>query len=199
MKIKLFMVVLLMVGLSACAHTPSVISDSVINSFKNYGVSLEPKPAQNTVKVKSKAQGWNKAGKKDGYVGYAHDESGWTFFGVKNEDWGDSCSGDADWVITMLRLSATGDPVTEKGTNFGHSQAAYPWLIQDFPNVDLSNGELFNENKDQGVTFLPVFNANGHLAADGEKFIYYEVTLSECGEDGDVLTSDPGWGNGGRN
>ena len=198
MKIKLFMVILLMAGLSACAHNPPAVSNSVINSFKNYGVSLEPKPAQNTVKVKSKAQGWKKAGKKDGYVGYALDESGWTFFGIKNEIMGDSCSGDADWVITQLLVSATGDEDTEKGSNFGSSQAAYPWLLEAFPNVKLSNGELFNKSKDQGVTFLPVFNANGHPAADGDKFIYYEITLSECGEEGDVLTTDPGWGYGGR-
>jgi hypothetical protein len=203
MKMKLFMVVLLMAGLSACGPDQSVVSNDIVLGFKNYGVSLEPKPAQNTVKVKSKAQGWKKGGKKDGYVGYDTDEIGWTFFVVKKEDLGDFCpkedgTGTAEWVITRLRLSATGDEATEKGTNFGNSQAAYPWLKEDFPNVDLSNGELFNKSKDQGVTFLPVFNANGHSIDKGEKFIYYELTLSECGEDGDVLTTDPGWGNGGR-
>lgn len=197
MKIKLFMVILLIAGLSACARNPEAVSNSVIKSSKNFGVSLEPKPAQNTVKVKSKAQGWNKAGKKDGYVGYAQDESGWTFFVVKNGIIGDSCPS-ADWVITRLRLSATGDPATEKGSDFGKSQTTYPWLKEDFPNVDLSNGELFNKSKDQGVTFLPVFNANGHPAAKGDKFIYYEITLTRC-SDGLKLKTDPGWNNGGRN
>jgi len=203
MKIKLLMVVFLMAGLSACAPSQKAVSNNVVTAFKNFGVSLEPKPAQNTVKVKSKAQGWNKGGKKDGYVGYDTDETGWTFFVVKKEDMGDFCkkedeSGTAEWVITKLLVSASGDPATEKGTNFGDSQAAYPWLKLAFPNIDLSNGELFNENKDQGVTFLPVYNANGHPAADGVKFIYYEVTLSECSSD-EELTTDPGWGNGGRN
>jgi len=108
---------------------------------------------------------------------------------------GDSCSGKADWVITELLVSATGDPDTEKGTNFGNSQEAYPWLEEAFPGVNLADGSLFpTVEKDEGVTFLPVYNANEQL---GEKFIYYEVTLSEC--DGDkVLTTDPGWKNGGR-
>ena len=198
MKIKLFMVILLMAGLSACAHNPFVVNTTDVNLFKNYGVSLQPQPAAGKIKVKSKAQGWNKAGKKDGYVGYAKDDQGLTFFAIKKEDWGDSCLGSAKWVITGLHLSATGDPVTEKGTNFGNSQALYPWLKEDFPNADLSNGELFNKSKDQGVTFLPVFNANGHPAADGDKFIYYELTLTRC-SDGLTLKTDPGWGNGGRN
>ena len=198
MKIKLFMVVLLMAGLSACDEKTITISTIDPGSFKNYGVSLQPQPAAGKVKVKSKAQGWNKGGKKDGYVGYKQGDQGMTFFAVKNEDWGDSCSGSAKWVITGLHLSATGDLATEKGTNFGDSQKAYPWLKEDFPNVVLSNGELFNKSKDQGVTFLPVFNANGHPAADGDKFIYYELTLTRC-SDGLTLKTDPGWGNGGRN
>jgi len=197
MKIKLFMVVFLMTVLSACAPAQKVVSNNVVIALKNFGVSLDPKPAQNTVKVKSKAQGWNKGGKKNGYVGYDTDETGWTFFVVKNEVLGDSCSGTAEWVITKLRVSATGDPATEKGTNFGKKQAAYPWLKLAFPNVDLSNGELFNKSKDQGVIFLPVYNANGHPAADGVKFIYYELTLTRCSDDL-TLTTDPGWGNGGR-
>jgi hypothetical protein len=203
MKIKLFLVGLLMAGLSACGPKQEVVSNGVVIALKNFGVSLEPKPAQNTVKVKSKAQGWNKGGKKNGYVGFNTDETGWTFFVVKQEDLGDFCekedgSGTAEWVITKLLVSATGDPATEKGTNFGSSQAAYPWLQEDFPTVDLSNGELLDKSKDQGVTFLPVFNANGHPAADGVRFIYYQLTLTRC-SDGLALTTDPGWSNGGRN
>jgi hypothetical protein len=205
MKMKLFMVVLLIAGLSACGKKPVTINSTDIKSFKNFVVRLEPKPADNTVKVKSKAQGWKKGGKKDGYVGYDIDDAGMTFFAIKKENWGDFCekkdeSGTAKWVITKLLLSATGDPATEKGNNFGNSQEAYPWLKKAFPNVKLINGELFNKSKDQGVTFLPVFNANGHSAKDlGEKFIYYQLTLSECKKDGKVLTTDPGWKNGGRN
>ncbi len=200
MKIKLFMVVFLMAGLSACAPTQKAVSYNMVIALKNFGVSLEPKPAQNTVKISSKAQGWKKNGKKEGYVGYAKGETGWTFFAIKKENLGDSCpsedgSGTAEWVITQLLLSATGDEVTEKGNNFGNSQVLYPWLKESFPNVDLTNGVLFDKTKDQGVTFLPVYNANGH---EGEKFIYYKLILSQCSST-KVLTTDPGWRNGGRN
>jgi len=200
MKIKWFMVILLMAALSACVHNPSIVNTSNIKSFKNFGVSLQPLPAANKVKVRSKAQGANRNGKKDGFVGYAKGEQGLTFFSIKNEDLGDFCekadtTGDAEWVITGLHLSATGDPNTEKGTNFGGDQKAYPWLKEAFPEVDLDNGEVFNVNKDQGVTFLPIFNANGQL---GYQFIYYQVTLTRC-SDGFTLKTDPGWGNGGRN
>ena len=193
MKIKLFMVILLMAGLSACAHNPFVVNTTNVKLFKNYGVSLQPQPDAGKIKVKSKAQGWNKAGKKDGYVGYAIGDQGLTFFVVKKEDLGDSCSGDATWVITQLLLSATGDSSEEKGDDFGEPQPQ--WLQEAFPNVDLADGSLFKTNhKNEGVTFLPVFNANHQL---GYKFIYYELTLTRC-SDGLTLKTDPGWGNGGR-
>ena len=200
MKIKLFMVVILMVGLSACDKKPVANNTNDMKFSKNFGVTLLAKPRRHkpTVEIKTKAQGWgkdDKGGRKNGYVGYQQGEFGTTFFIIRNEDVGDSCSGKADWVITELLVSATGDPDTEKGTNFGDSQEAYPWLAEAFPGIDLTDGSLFTtENKNEGVIFLPVYNANGQL---GEKFIYYEVTLSEC--DGDkVLTTDPGWKNGGR-
>jgi hypothetical protein len=194
MKIKLFMVVLLMVGLSACAHNPLMVNTTNVKLFKNFGVSLDPKPNQNTVKVTSKSQGWNKNNKKNGYVGFAKGETGWTFFGVKKEDLGDSCSGDATWVITQLLLSGEGDTGTEKGDDFGDPQPQ--WLQEAFPNIDLADGSLFKTNhKNEGVTFLPVFNANYQV---GYKFIYYQLTLTRC-SDGLPLTTDPGWGNGGRN
>ena len=178
-----------------------MVNTTNVKLFKNFGVSLQPQPTAGKVKVRSKAQGWNRAGKKDGYVGYAQGEQGQTFFAIKNEDLGNFCeqedgTGDAKWVITGFHLSATGDSSEEKGSNFGGDQKAYPWLKEAFPTVDLDNGALFpNVSKDQGVTFLPVFNANGQL---GYEFIYYQVTLTRC-SDGFTLKTDPGWGNGGRN
>jgi hypothetical protein len=194
MKIKLFMVVLLMVGLSACSDKSNEVGIALAKKSKNYVVILGPNASSNKVKIKTKAQGWKNDGKKDGYVGYAAKESGWTYFAVKKEEIDDSCAGSAKWVITQLRLSASGDESSEKGDAFGNKQPA--WLQQAFPNVKLADGSLFKaDDKMEGVTFLPAYNANYQL---GEKFIYYEVTLSEC--DGEaVLTIDPGWGNGGRN
>jgi hypothetical protein len=155
---------------------------------------LEAKPAQTNVKIHSKAQGWKKSGKKDGYVGYARGESGLTVFHIKHEEVDGSCANSADWVITRLRLATKGDIDSEKGSNFGLTQD--PWLLEAFPALTAEdNGVLLDTDKAGGLTYLPVYNAN---MQQGEKFIYYEVTLTPC-SDGDSLTTDPGWGNGGRN
>ena len=201
MKIKLFMVVLLMVGLSACGQKPMTSNATDIKLSKNFGVTLFPRPHKHepTVEIKTKAQGWgkdDKDGRKNGYVGYKQGEFGITFFIVRNEDVGDSCrneGGHAKWVITQLLISATGDEVTEKGTDFGKPQPE--WLEEAFPNVDVTDGSLFTADEEHpGVTCLSVINANQQA---GYKFIYYEVTLTRC-SDGLALTTDPGWGNGGR-
>ena len=195
MKIKLFMVVLLMVGLSACSDKASEVGIALAKKSKNYVVILVPKPSDNKVVIKTKAQGWKNKDKKNGYIGYEKGDSGWTYFAVKKEEIDDSCSGTAKWVITQLRLSATGEEDTEKGTDFGNKQPR--WLQQAFPNVKLADGSLFKAaDRNEGVTFLSAYNANYQL---GEKFIYYELTLTPCGDDdGPPLTTDPGWGNEGR-
>lgn len=191
MKIKLFMVVVLMAALTGC--TQLVFNTEALKASKNFGVWLKPKPDQDTVKIKSKAQGWNRTNKKDGYVGYAKGESGTTFFGIDEKNLGASCeTGTADWVISRLRLSVNGNEVEEKGSGFGSAQPA--WLKQAFPDVNLTNGVLYEATSTKGVTFLPVYNAN---AQEGPKFIYYEVTLTNCASNS-TLTTDPGFGNGGH-
>lgn len=194
MKIRLVIVIVVAVVLTGCP-SDEVLSVEVLNvKSKSFGVELEAKPAQNTVKIHSKAQGWEKSGKKDGYVGYARGESGVTVFYVKHEELDGSCANSADWVITRLRLATEGEIGSEKGSNFGLKQE--PWLLEAFPALrEADNGVLFDVNRAGGQTFLPVFNANRQK---GERFIYYEVTLTPC-SDGDLLTTDPGWGNGGRN
>jgi hypothetical protein len=192
MSIKLLPAVLLAVVLFSCTPIDVEISNS---NAKNFGVTVEakPNPAPGRVKVLSKAQGWQKNNKKDGYIGYGQGESGYTAFSVKNEDMADNCAGSATWVITQLELATEGDPDEEKGSNFGQEQPA--WLAEAFPDVDLSNGELFSEaDKADGKTFLLVHNAN---AQQGFRLIYYRLTLTRCSDDLQ-LQSDPAWGNGGR-
>lgn len=196
MNTRLIVALIATVALSACAtQQGSMLTKQgfVSTKAKNFGVTLDAKPQQQTVKVTSKAQGWNKSGKKDGYVGYARGESGLTLFMVKGEDVADRCSGSAAWVITRLRLASEGDPGEQKGSNFGSPQPA--WLAEAFPGVDLGDGDLFNTDRDGGQTFLPVFNANQQ---EGEKTIYYEVTLTPCDENIPSFTTDPAWGNGGK-
>jgi hypothetical protein len=195
MKIKLFMVILLMVGLSACEKEPKTDINMVLNTVKNYGVTLEAKPDEGIVYIPSNPQGWESENKKNGYVGFGAGQSGWTVFVVDDEDTADSCSKTAKWVITQLRLSAKGDVDTEKGNAFGEKPPG--WVKRVFRNVD-DHGVLFPTNsRAQGVTFLSVYNANRNKRSRGKKFIYYEVTLTRC-SDGLTLTTDPGWGNEGR-
>lgn len=199
MKIKWLLLSLTAIMFSACDSSSDMSSSDMSLSFvlsnaKNFGVVLEAKPAQKTVKVQTKAQGWKKSGKKNGYIGMARGESGITIFTVKGEDIADDCAGDAKWVITELRLATEGKPADQKGSNFGKEQPA--WLAEAFPGVDLSNGVLFDVPKSVGQTFLPVFNANQQV---GEKTIYYEVALTNCDSDDDEsYKTDPAWGNGGR-
>jgi hypothetical protein len=183
--------------LTAC-QTPAPLSSQNTMNLKNYGVSL--KIVGTKLKASSKPQGWNKANRKNGYVGYGQGESGWTFFHMKNEDSGNTCAsagagGDAEWVITGLFVSAFPEDMSadEKGEKFGGSQPA--WIQEAFPQVNLADGSLFAvDDKKDGVTALAVPNANGQA---GYKFIYYSITVEECEGDG-KLTLDPGWGNGGR-
>ena len=183
--------------LTAC-QTPAPLSNLNTQNLKNYGVSL--KITRNQLKASSKPQGWNKANRKNGYVGYGQGESGWTFFNLKNEDAGNTCAsagagGNADWVITGLHVSAFPEEMSadEKGEKFGGPQPA--WLKEALPQVNLADGSLFAvADRKDGVTALAVPNANGQ---EGYRFIYYRITVEECEGDG-KLTLDPGWGNGGR-
>lgn len=190
MKMRIVIVLMGTAIAAGCAQQ----SATTVGQGKNFGVSLEPKvqPNKEWVKVLSKPQGYQKAGKKDGYVGYAPGESGVTLFSVKKEDLGDSCAGTADWVITRLDLASQGDPDEEKGSNFGMAQD--DWLEEAFPNVQLDDGELYAATKEEGQTFVLVENAN---AQEGFRMIYYRVTLTRC-SDGKTLETDPAWGNGGR-
>jgi len=193
MKIKWLLLLLTVIMFSACDSSSYMSSSLVLSKAKNFGVVLEAKPAQKAVKVQTKAQGWNKGGKKNGYIGTAQGESGITIFTVKGEDIADDCAGDAQWVITELRLATEGDSAEQKGSNFGKEQPA--WLAEAFPGVD-KYGVLFDVDKSVGQTFLPVFNANQQ---EGEKMIYYEVALTNCDSDDDEsYKTDPAWGNGGR-
>lgn len=206
MRFRIIISILMVVALSACGHDMNLLKPDIAKAQKFFGVTLKPNvhptdPTKSTVQVKSKAQGWNRSSKKEGYVGFDFNESGWIFFGVKNEDMGNTCASDggtADWVISRISLSATGDSGTEKGTNFGGSQPA--WLQLAFPAVSLSTGTVYDESASgaaPGNTFKGVFNAN---ATEEEVLVYYEVELRECaaspGDPG--LTTDPVIGNRGR-
>lgn len=212
MRFRILLSILILAALSACGHDQALLKPEIANVQKFYGVSLKPMvhptdPDKSSVEVKSKAQGWKKqvrgVNRKNGYVGFDVDETGWIFFGVKGEDMGNTCSvgpASAEWVISKISLSATGDVNSEKGSNFGSSQSAYPWLQEAFPAVSLANGVIYDENAPGAApasTFQGIFNAN---ATEEEVQIFYEVSLRECAADptDPLLKTDPMLGNGGR-
>lgn len=195
MKRNIFGWTLVVLLLTAC-QTPGPLSSQNTRDLKNYGVTI--KIAGNKLKASSKPQGWKKDNKKDGYVGWEQGQSGWVSINLKNEDSGHICGAggekDAKWVITEMYLSAFPEVMSEdeKG-DFGGRQPV--WLKEAFPQVDLSDGSVFKAaDKSQGVTFLSIANANGQ---EGEKFIYYSVTVEKCDQNVKIKL-DPGFNNGGK-
>jgi len=202
MKSRILVIVVTAILMAACTP-PGVIRPDDVKAQKIYAVTLEPKKNRQVwgLEIVSKAQGWRNSGKKNGYVGFDVDQAGWTFFHVKNEDLGARCTdgGDsADWVITGLRLSLSGDDSSLKG-DFGGPQPA--GLSRSFPGVNPLNGQLVDIPVNDAAPFLAVYNANGQKPReDGQpRLVYYEVEVSPCHDQVEQpLTTDPAWGNGGR-
>jgi len=186
--------------LAACVSHPNQPPEALLAEIGKvqYGVTLQP--SGNELKIKTPAKGWKSKDRKNGYVGFDVGQSGLLTFGIKNEDIDESCkppngSGVADWVITKIELSATGNPVTEKGTDFGKDQSSYPWLKEAFPAVELTDGLIFNApTLADGRTSVTIYSANQQK---GETLTYYLVTATRC-LNGDTVKSDPGIRNGGR-
>jgi len=154
------------------------------------------------LEIISDAQGWEAGDgnpvKKKGYVGFRPKSFGAVElkFDLKPSD-PDRCTGDpstsAEWVITRIALSKSGDKTTQKGSHFDTNQSG--WLTKAFPQTDKTakNGYVLNVNKDEGVTSFVVLNRNNN---SGSQWAYYEVTATRC-SDGATATTDPAWKNGG--
>lgn len=190
--------------LASCAPMPG--SDATtVQSDKIYAVTLQPqkKGGNWEVKITSKAQGWlkNQWGNSDkgkGYVGFDVNDGGWVFFHVKNEDLAAGCGADtdpADWVITGLQLSLTGDAGTFKGS-FGGAQD--PALKAMFPAVDLADGKVPVSGDPR--PFLALQNLNDVVAKPDDKpyYVYYQVELTSCQDSALKIETDPVIANGGR-
>lgn len=193
---RLIVLIITLFVLAACAPQTEAPAKGKV---KNFGISLEAKPNQDEVKILSKPQGAGKAGKKDGYLGYAQGESGSVLFTIKKEDLSDNCAGTAEWVITQVALTAYGDPGSEKGDDTTWGTPQPDWLKLAFPGMNQQTGYVLDvQDKANAQTFAIVKNDN---AQEGEKLVFYRVTLTPCDDQGgtlEPLTTDPAIRNGGR-
>lgn len=204
MTFRLLFVFISVAVLASCAPMPG--SDvATAQSDKIYAVTLQPQKKGGAweVKITSKAQGWlkNQWGNSDkgkGYVGFDVDEAGFVFFHVKNEDLAAGCGSDtdpADWVISDLHLSLTGDPGTFKGSFGGAQDAA---LKAMFPAVDTANGRVPVAGDPRPFLALQNLNAVSAKPGDAPYYVYYQVELTSCQDSSLTIKTDPVIANGGR-
>jgi hypothetical protein len=185
-------------SISVWAQPPSAV-DFTVNVF--------PRP-DGTVEIETGPQGNGAAGKGRGYMGYGHNEAGWTTFQIRGQNPFLTCADDdgngpSPWVITGLRLSDSGENVfdsqkgttQQRGTDFGSPVDDFVW--QSFMLVDRNDGVLFEADKDTTQSFLQVYNYNAH-EVPGPRLVYYELELTRC-RDGHTATADPAWQNDGKN
>jgi hypothetical protein len=194
MKQTLLIIMLFLIA--ACAPQPVAPAKGKI---KNFGISLEAKPNQGEVKILTKAQGFGNAGEKNGFVGFDQGESGGLLFMVKKEDLSATCADTAEWVITQVALTAFKDKNSDKGDDKTFDKPQPAWMKEAFPAIDPDkNGYVLNVDKKDAQTFAIVQNDN---AQEGERTIYYRVTLTPCDDQGgqlQPLQTDPAIRNGGR-
>ena len=192
-KIQRLFVMTIAVLCAACA-APIMEPDTFNCACENYGVVLKPNLATNTLDVETWPQGWEKAGKQKGWVGFSPGKSGTITFNLNADPEKPVCTNDpntsAKWVISKIELSNNGHPQSQKGNNFGTSQTG--WIANAFPQMNSANGEII----DSGIGSIAVVvkDLNNH---NGNQTAYYQITAKRC-SDGHPLMTDPGIGNGGR-
>lgn len=164
-------------------------------TFVPYGVILQPNIAANKLDIVSPAQGWESAGKQNGWVGFYPGTHGAITFTLNELPSKGACTDNPDtsatWVITKIYLTKNGNPQTQKGNNFGTSQTG--WIENAFGQMDPTNGEVLNVAKSNAGTSFVLEDLNND---NSQRTAYYQITAARC-SDGFELTTDPGIGNGG--
>lgn len=176
----------------ALAHAPD---------FNAYEVTFNPNPSKGELVASSNNMGCTKGqGQKKGCVNFPKDTLGLITFSVANKL--KQCSDPGTkWVITRVELSHSGlllpdgTTLSEKGIFGGNLPS---WLEDAFPQVNPTTGILYEvSDKLDGVTRVTSLNLNNNT---GAKDIWYQVTVSNCDADSDVvLVSDPRFENEGKN
>lgn len=180
--------------LTGCASTQSL--NLLGNDFKAFTVVVVPNVAENRLDIITPPQGLDSSGKQNGWVGFERGSYGTILFTLNELPSRPRCHTDpalsAEWVLTLVQLTKTGNPTTQKGSNFGSKQEG--WIENAIPQMDPADGIAYEKTKNNGLTSFMLANLNNN---SGRKDGYYQIKAKRC-TDGFELATDPGWGNGGR-
>lgn len=194
-KSRLLFILIGAAGLiSGCA--PATSLNLLSTDFESYTVVVVPNVAENRLDIITPPQGLDATGKNNGWVGFGRGKYGTILFTLNELPSRPACNADpalsAEWVLTLVQLTKNGNPVTQKGNNFGTSQQG--WIEDAFPQMDSQDGVAFAATKDSGRTRFTLENLNNN---NGRRDAYYQLKATRC-SDNLELTTDPGVGNGGR-
>jgi hypothetical protein len=194
MNIKLWSAVLLVLVtlpfLAACQAPPMEQEAGIRNNPVNYTVDMAVADNAMVIALNTPDRSCTSDGVgKNGCVQFGKGTMGTIEFRLNNGQAGTTCQTDpaANWVITRVQLSSSGDSTTEKGT-FGGKQPQ--WLVSAFPPINEKNGTLYDQpdisKATQSVTIINLNNHEGTV-----KTAYYEVTASSCADRSKAIQIDP--------
>ena len=159
---------------------------------KNYAVELTAAPGANTLKVHSSPMKCHNG--KEGCAEFPKGSLGTITFQFMGDQKEKDCNTHpaANWVITKVELSATGNTSNDKGV-FGGLQPQ--WLLDAFPGVS-ETGLWYEEKNDAASRSVVLIDLNNH---EGEEIAYYQITASSCDKDNPkTINIDPMVRNGGK-
>jgi len=196
MKIQIMALIAVALLLVSCSPAPIQIQNdaALSRNFEEYTVEL--KVVDGKLEVISDPQGDDVTGKNKGWVGFARGTHGIIRFVLLGEEGKTGCTDDpgtsAEWVMTQVALSQSGNRTTQKGRDFGDRPPN--WMAKEFPTISV-NGYLVNEPTSTAKTSAVLINVNGN---SGRMMAFYEIEVSRCDDPGVKLKTDPGIGNAGR-
>lgn len=201
MNIKLWSAVLLvpvtLLFLVACQAPPMEQEAGIRNNPVNYTVDMVVADNGMAIALNTPDRSCTSDGVgKNGCVQFGKGTMGTIEFRLDNGQLGTTCQAvpSAEWVITKVQLSSSGNPATEKGV-FGGKQPQ--WIVSAFPPINGKNGTLYDQpdisKATQSVTIINLNNHEGSV-----KTAYYEVTASSCADRSKTILIDPAIRNKGK-
>jgi uncharacterized protein YcfL len=165
----------------------------------NYSVDMAAAKDAAKIEISTPAQGCGTDGKgRNGCVEFGKNQVGTVELRLNAGTPGRTCltNPPADWVITKVELSASGDPETDKGTFANRPPPA--WMVDAFPGVNPKSGVLYDQpDTSRASQSVAVIDLNNHR--DGSvKIAYYQVTASSCGDRSKTIQIDPAMINKGK-